>query len=566
MLLAAAALALGLVAAACGSDDSGSSSGTTAAGGAGTTAAGGAATTAATAAEPVPGGKLVMGIEADTGSPWEPSKALLAISGHTVIRSIYDSLTIVTDDGQVVPYLAESVTPNADFTVWTIKVRSGVTFHDGTPLNSAAVVDNLVRHFKSFLTAKVLTDVATNADGSPQITAVDDLTVSVTMKRSWVPFPIYLSGAIGYMASPTWQAAADSDAALEAKPVGTGPFVFKDYKPGESFTATKNPNYWNKPYPYLDEVEFRVIPDALTRASALEAGDVDLIHTTNGDTIKKYRDDPESFPMTEWTKFGETGYTLLFVTADGSPLVDQRVRCAMAYATDEQAIIDKIAAGVPPIANGPFSEGQLGNMPETGFPVKQDMAKAQELVTSYKADNPGPLNINLSTTQDATNLIIAQAQQEFFKQAGFDDVQISQIEQAKYILTALQGHFEAFQWRNHGGIDLDAQYIWWHSSNALPVDQLALNFGRIKDDVIDQALDANRGETDPAKKKELAETVNKQFGTECYNLWGAYTVWGLAHSPKVQGISDFVAPSGEKICLCNGIAGTINIGSIWIEQ
>ncbi len=167
MLLAAAGLALGLVAAACGSDDSGSSAGTTAAGGgAATTAAGGAGTTAASTETPVAGGKLVMGIEADTGSPWEPSKALLAISGHTVIRSIYDSLTIVTDEGTVVPYLAESVEPNADYTVWTIKVRSGVTFHDGTPLNAAAVVDNLVRHTKSFLTAAILTDVQKDAAGN----------------------------------------------------------------------------------------------------------------------------------------------------------------------------------------------------------------------------------------------------------------------------------------------------------------------------------------------------------------------------------------------------------------
>ena len=549
-----------------GSDDSEGGAGTTASGGAGTTAAGGADTTGGAALEPVAGGKLIMGIEADTGSPWEPSKALLAIAGHTVIRSIYDSLTIVTVDGQVVPYLAESVTPNDDFTVWTIKVREGVSFHDGTPLNSAAVIDNLNRHAASFLTAKVLTDVAKNPDGTLQVAAVDDLTMTITMSRPWVPFPLYLSGAIGYMASPTWQAAADSDPALEAKPVGTGPFVFKSYLPGESFTATKNPNYWNQPFPYLDEVEFRVIPDALTRSSALEAGDIDLIHTTNGETIAKYREDPENFPMTEWTAFGETGYTLLHVTQEGSPLTDQRVRCAMAEATDNQAIIDQIAAGVPPIANGPFSEGQLGNMPDTGFPLEQDMAAAQELVADYKAENPGPLNINLSTTQDATNLIIAQAQQQFFTEAGFDDVQISQIEQAKYILTALQGDFQAFQWRNHGGVDLDAQYIWWHSSNALPIGELALNFGRIKDDVIDQALEDNRGETDPAMKKELAETVNRTFGEQCYNLWGSYTVWGLAHSPQVHGLDDFVAPSGEPICLCNGIQGVVNVSSIWVEQ
>ena len=89
-----------------------------------------------------------------------------------------------------------------------------------------------------------------------------------------------------------------------------------------------------------------MIPDALTRAAALEAGDVDIIQTTNGDTIKKFRDEADKFPMLEETDFGETGYTLLNVTQEGSPLTDVRVRCAMAYATDEQAIIDKVEAGV----------------------------------------------------------------------------------------------------------------------------------------------------------------------------------------------------------------------------
>ncbi len=238
----------------------------------------------------------------------------------------------------------------------------------------------------------------------------------------------------------------------------------------------------------------------------------------------------------------------------------------MANATDEQALIDKVGAGVTQLASGPFSPTQVGHLDETGYPLKQDMAKAQELVASYKADHPGPLNISLTTTQDATNLVIAQAQQQFFTEAGFDNVQISQIEQSKFIVAALQGDFQAFQWRNHGGLDLDGQYVWWHSSNALPPGQLALNFGRIKDPVIDQALDANRGETDPAKKKELAETVNKRFGEQCYDLWGDYALWGLAHTSDVQGIEDFVLPSGDKACLCNGIAGVFNVQSVWIRK
>jgi peptide/nickel transport system substrate-binding protein len=560
---AAALLALGLVAAACGSDDSSSGSGTTAGGGAGTTATGGAGTTAASTETPVAGGKLVVGIEADTGSPWTPAKILCAVSCYQTLQSVIDPLVAVNADGKPVPYLAESIEPNADYTVWTIKARSGITFHDGTPFDGAAIADNIIRQTKSFLTAKAVSDIATNPDGSPQIVVTDPMTVTITMKRSWVIFPIYLAGQLGYIGSPTWLKAADADPTLEPKPVGTGPFIFKDYKPGESFTATKNPDYWNKPYPYIDEYETRVIPDALTRAAALEAGDVDIIHTTNGDSIKKFRDDADQFPMLEETDFGETGYTLLHVTQEGSPLTDARVRCAMAYATDEQAIIDKVEAGVPKIANGPFSPAQVGNMEDSGYPVKQDMAKAQELIASYKAENPGPLNISLSTTQDATNLVIAQAQQEFFKQAGFDDVQISQIEQAKYILTALQGNFQAFQWRNHGGYDMDAQLIWWDSSNALPVGELAINFGRIKDPVIDKALADNRGATDPAVKKELAETVNKQFATECYNLWGFWTVWGIPHTPKVKDVGVFTLPNGDPAS--PGTGGTFAVQSVWID-
>ncbi len=170
--IAGALLAFGVLAAACGSDDSGSSAGTTASGGgAATTASGGAATTAAAAETPVAGGKLVVGIEADTGSPWEPSKMLCATSCYVTIGSVYDTLTSVTEDGKFVPYLADSVTPNADYTVWTFHARDGVKFHDGTPFDGAAMVDNMKRQIASFLTGKVFSDVATNADGSPQVVA-----------------------------------------------------------------------------------------------------------------------------------------------------------------------------------------------------------------------------------------------------------------------------------------------------------------------------------------------------------------------------------------------------------
>ena len=187
--------AFGLVAAACGGGDGGSSSGTTQGTSAptvgaseapsGSTGAGTEAPTTAAAATPTPGGSLVFGLEADTSSPWRPAEMVCATSCYQVIGSVYDPLTVITDDGGWKPYLAESVMPNADNTVWTIKVRPGITFHDGTPLDGAAVVENLTRAKNGFLTGTALADV-TNIAVNPS----DPLAADVTIKRPWTDVPV----------------------------------------------------------------------------------------------------------------------------------------------------------------------------------------------------------------------------------------------------------------------------------------------------------------------------------------------------------------------------------------
>ena len=571
--------AFGLVAAACGGGGGGSSSGTaqgtsapTVAGSEAPSGSTGASTgggteapTTAAAAQPTSGGKVIWGIEADTSSPWRPAEMVCATSCYQVAGSVYDPLTVITDDGSWKPYLAESVLPNADNTVWTIKVRPGVTFHDGTPLDGAAVVENLTRAKNGFLTGTALADVTTIA-----VNPSDPLAADVTVKRPWTSFPLYLAGQIGMIASPTWLKASDNDDALKAKPVGTGPFIFESYAPNESFKAKRNPSYWNKPYPYLDEIEFRPIPDALNRRDALKSGAVDLIHTDNGQVITEFRDNKD-FPQEEISNNAEVGYTLLHVTQvlpDGtkSPLQDQRVRCALANAWDQPTISQTIEQGVFPIADGPFAPGTPGYLKDTGFPQKQDMDKAKALIADYKKENPGPLNLSLATTQDETNLTIAQFQKQWWEEAGVDNVTLDQIDQANYIVTALLGNFQVFQWRNHSGFNLDNQYIWWHSSSAVPVGQLALNFGRIKDPQIDALLDKNRAETDPAKKQGYAEEVNKIFADQCYNLWGSWDIWGIAHKPTVHGVENFTLPDGKTSQFGQGIAGTFYPMTLWAGQ
>ena len=142
------------------------------------------------------------------------------------------------------------------------------------------------------------------------------------------------------------------------------------------------------------------------------------------------------------------------------------------------------------------------------------MAKAQELIAEYKAENPGPLNLSLATTQDETNLTIAQFQKQWCEEAGIDDVTIDQIDQGNYIVTAAARQLPGVpvaEPRRHR--PRHAVPSGGTRRAPLPVGQLALNFGRIKDPQLDALLDENRASTDPARKKEIAEEVNKLFAT-----------------------------------------------------
>jgi peptide/nickel transport system substrate-binding protein len=554
--LLAVLLGLSMVAAACGDDDDNGGGGQ-----ATPDNGGGEETTSTTEApdegEPQAGGSLVYGLEADTATPWTPAKSVCAISCHMVMRSVFDPLTLFGEDETVQPNLLESFESNEDGTEWTLIPREGVTFHDGTPFDAAAIVANLEAHKASFLTAKALLQmesVALNEDGSAAV---------VTMSEPWGRFPAFLSGQIGYMASPQWLEAAAGDTALEAQPVGTGPFVFQSYEPGGSFVATKNADYWraDEGLPYLDRIEYRVLPDAQARKNALLNGDIDIMHSSSGDIINELRD-ASGIELDETTAYGETNYTLMNVGDEESHLSDVRVRQALAYALDSQVLIDRRGAGIGEVANGPFSPDQIGHLDDSGYP-EYDPEEATRLLDEYKEETGNStVEIAYTTTTDPANLQTAELLKQFWEQVGFT-IPLAQIEQGQFIITALTGDFEMFGWRNHGGVSPDTQRIWWHSETADEPGALALNFGRIRDDVIDENLDIIRASDDDDEVQEAAEAINRQFGEQVYNLWTSWTVWGIGKKPDVNGLDAFTLPSGDATIYGNGIGGSHQVAQLW---
>ena len=177
------------------------------------------------------------------------------------------------------------------------------------------------------------------------------------MKTPWVDFPLYMASQIGMIGSPAWYDKvfanpAAPDAVAGASPVGTGPFVFESWKPGDTLVVKKNPNYWRQDadgnaMPYLDGIEFRVIADELTRANALESGELDLMPTDNGENIMKFRDNGD-FTYLEQSERGETIHVLLHSARRARPLQDQRVRCGLAAAIQQDVIAEVIGQGALP--------------------------------------------------------------------------------------------------------------------------------------------------------------------------------------------------------------------------
>ena len=252
----------------------------------------GGTTTPTTAGTAVEGGSVTFALPAETSGGWCLQEGQLAISGIQVARAIYDTLVVPDVDEKYKPFLAESVTPNADNTVWTIKLRSGIKFHDGTDLTAQVVKNNLDGYAGLYPARKPLLFSFVFKGYLKATKVIDPLTVEVDTVP-WSAFPAYLysSGRLGIMA----QSQLDDKKNCAGKLVGTGPFKMQDWKRNDHFTAVKNPDYWRKDkdgvqLPYLDSITFKPIVESAQMVNGIQAGDLDLALDDGAIDIAKYRE------------------------------------------------------------------------------------------------------------------------------------------------------------------------------------------------------------------------------------------------------------------------------------
>lgn len=520
-------LALGLIVAACGTSTEGSSGGDTTP--PGTSDIIGLSTSGLDDdGPPVDGGKLVIAVANETDG-WNTLRNRWGQWSSVVGSSVLEPLVTLDAHAEPQPWLAESFDANDTYDVWTLKLRDGVSFHNGEPFDAEAVKINLDAVGTSPLTSMVYAGMIT------ETVVIDPLTLEVHLGQPWAAFPGgFLAHQPGLMKAPASLAAEDAGT---KHPIGTGPFEFLEWVPSEYFRVTKNLDYWREGEPHLDEIEFRVISDPLSQVNALDAGDVDMYFTFSAQATE------DLDPAYSVIRNDETDPTMLVVNSreeiggTPNPTGNLHARLALAHATDREAVADLIGENVKTMT-GPFSPSSPWGQPyeDNGYP-EFSVEQAREEVEAYKADTgEDSLVVSLIGSDSPQNNQVLQVLQNQWAEAGIE-AKIQNIESTSFIGEMIAGKFQVAMFPIYSTPDPDQLYHFWSSETAKEEGQISINFAHFKSDVIDDAIKIGRENPDVEARKEAYTRAVEELNANAVNLWLFWTPYAVVANERVGGLS-----------------------------
>lgn len=322
--------------------------------------------------------------------------------GYSAQKAIMEGLLGFDKDMNIVPKLAEEWEASDDATEFTFKLREGVEFHDGTPFNAEAVKVNLDR----------LADPNNNLKRHSMVSMIDEVTVidehevKVTLKE---PFGAMLNNFAHpsvMMHSPKSLEEKGKDVGLH--PIGTGPFKFEEWEPGDHLTFVKNENYWREGYPKVDSITFKPVPENGARIAMLQTGEADFIYPVPTEQADQIGDEDGIEVVIEESIV--TQYASMNTLKE--PFSDVRVRQALNYAIDREAFVNVVLDGHGTPMDSIVAPKVQYYSPQE--PYEYDIDKAKELLkeAGYEDGFKASLwSANSSTTIKATEFLQQQLAQ-----------------------------------------------------------------------------------------------------------------------------------------------------------
>lgn len=400
-------------------------------------------------------------------------------------RLIYSRLVEADENMQIHPGLAESWKQLDDKTM-QFNLRKGIKFHNGDDFTAEDVKFSFERMMNSPRIAFVLPPIE-------RIDVVDDYTVNIVTKTPFGPLLAHLSHpALGMVSK---KLLTENPEALKEKPIGTGSYKFKEWIYGDKLVLEKNEDFYDKNERGLKYIIFKNVVEASNRAIGLETGEIDIATPISSVDEENIKNNPKLQLLTK----PSISYTYIGMNMTKAPLNDIRVRKAINYAIDKQAIIDVILNGNGKIATSPIAPGVFGFTDKTKN-YEYNVEKAKELMKEAGYENGFTTSILVFSGE--ANTQTAEIVQAYLKEIGID-LKIEIVEVSAYWDMTERGVHNLFlgSW---GVVTGDADYglyAMYHSS----AKGGAGNRDFYENEKVDELLDKAKTEIDPETRKKLYE-------------------------------------------------------------
>jgi peptide/nickel transport system substrate-binding protein len=487
-----------------------------------------AAVPAVTRAHAQSSGVLRAGLDVDAGTG-DP-RLTNDTSGFRLMDLVFDGLVVL--DSTLVPQPALATSwDNPDPTTWVFHLRQGVKFHDGTDLTA----DDVVYTFETILDENFAAPFRALYAPITSVTATDPQTVQFKLKEPYAPFLSYMD-----MAIVPKHVAEDASKDFANNPVGTGAFKFVSWERNSKIELTANADYWNGA-PKLSGVQLFIIPDNTVRATALETGDLDLIHSPLSPQDVAHLKEVDGVTVSEQTALG---YTYLNFNTKDPVLSDVNVRRALAHLVDKNTISQDIyesmdIPGKSPLVPGTWWYADVADQaydPAAAAKLLTDAGWAKNADGVYEKDGQ-KLTIVLKThSEDPNRIQILEFLQNVFKEHGVD-ASVETTEWPTYIAAVQQHDYQIalIGWLRL--IDPDyAMYAQFRCDGGL-------NWGGYCDPKLDDLLAQGRANADQTQRAELYQQVATTVVDQVYYDVLLYQGYIVATRDNVTG---FVPnPSGS---------------------
>lgn len=432
-----------------------------------------------------------------------------------VYASLYDKLFDIDSSGKIVPMLATSYEVSEDGKTYTLKLKEGVKFQDGTDFDAEAV---------KFTFDRNMTNEKSKRKGElkvvESVTAVDKNTVKIQLKEPFAPFLSILTDRSGIIVSPT--AAKQYGDDFLNHPIGTGPFIFVEHVKGDHVTLKRNDNYWNGK-PKVDEVAYKVFTSGTAKVQNLRSGMLDIIDDTPVKEIPTIKGDANLALSAE----PGLGYQGVYLNNQRPPFNNKFLREAVDRAIDREAVVKVLFDGYALPAHSAFAPGSLGYS-DLDKPVKPDAAAIKDLLA--KGGQPNGFSFKLYITTSPENEQFGAVLQNMLKQYNIN-VQLEKMEYGQLLETGDKGDFDALQLGWSGRQDPDQNFY------DFVVTGMPNNNGKISIPQLDDLVNKARAEMDEGKRKAMYEEATKIMQDEAGYAYIYHQYNLIGYNKKITGFT-----------------------------